>query len=501
VRASSKVTAVVLTAVLPVLSACGTTVPQTTTRAVGSDGSTALAGPTSTSGGGGAVPLPGPGSVSAGSSTSTTGDASAPASGVGPSAGAPVLAGGANVGPSGSAPGVTATTIKIGVFTAAGFSSFASSIGFNVALGDQAAEARAVISHINAHGGLAGRKIVPVFHDISVAGAATNVDSEYEAACAAWTEDDRVYAVVSPVGTVDNTLYDCLSRKGVPTISAGDSQDASFFEKYGDWYYQPTDMNLRRILSNNVDALYSAGFFGAKPRIGVIRSDTANEDTAVKQGLVPALTRHGLKVSDSYAITTDPSGSSSAYSSAVLRFQAEGITHVLFTFASPLLFMTNAENQQYYPRYGLHSRSSPAALLQGNAPAKQQHGVMGIGWQPMNDVDSAHDPGIISARQKLCLKLLRDAGQDTSSRATALVGLWLCDNFFFLQDALKRAPSFGIPGLRAGAESLSRFEAASTFRSSFAPGRVHDGARSYRLFAYKDDCGCYQYVSPLRSAA
>jgi hypothetical protein len=77
----------------------------------------------------------------------------------------------------------------------------------------------------------------------------------------------------------------------------------------------------------------------------------------------------------------------------------------------------------------------------------------------------------------------------------------MCDNLFFLRDALLRAPTFAIAGLRAGAETLTHYDAASTFRSTFAPGRLHDGASAYRLFAYKSPCSCYEYISGLRPAA
>jgi ABC-type branched-subunit amino acid transport system substrate-binding protein len=404
-------------------------------------------------------------------------------------------------GPSGLAPGVTGRTIKVGVYTAQGYGDFTSALGTEIALGNQQVQARAVIDYLNAHGGVAGRKVVPVFHDADLASAAANPSQEYERACTSWTQDQRVYAVVSPFGTTDDTLYECLSKAGVPIVNAGESRDSSFFQKYGPWYYQPTDMNLRRILSDNVDALHAAGFFGAHPRIAVLRADLPDEAAAVERGLKPALERHGLSLASSFAVPYDSSGGSAYYSSAVLRFQQERITHVLFAFyGSPLLFMIAAENQRYYPRYGLHSRSSPAALLQGAAPTAQQRGAMGIGWQPMNDVDSAHDPGVLNDRQALCLRLLKDAGEDTTNRATALVGLWICDNLFFLQDALRGAPTFMPAGLRAGAEALGAFRAASTFQSRLGPGRLHDGAASYRLFAFKDDCACYQYVSPEHSA-
>jgi hypothetical protein len=466
------------------------------------NGSTVVAGsPKSVPG---AITAPAGMSLASGSAPGATTTGAASVAG-GSAAAAPVTSGQPAAtsahGPVGTALGVTDKTIKVGVYTVEGFSSVASSFGFNVATGDQAADAKAVIKYLNAHGGMAGRTIEPVIHDANVAELSNNPSSEYEAACAAWTKDTRVYAVVSPVGTVNNTLYDCLSKAGVPTVSAGESQDASFFQKYGDYYYYPTDMNLRRILSNNVDALASAGFFGVHAKIGLILGDTANERAAVDDGLKPALARHGLSLADSFAVQADSSGAAT-YDNAVLRFKAEGITHVIFTYiGSPLEFMLSAKSQHYHPAYALNSRNSPAAELEGNAPSDQQQGSMGIGWQPMNDVDTSHDPGIFSDRQKLCLKLIKDAGQNTSVRATALVGLWMCDNLFFLRDALLRAPTFAIAGLRAGAETLTHYDAASTFRSTFAPGRLHDGASAYRLFAYKSPCSCYEYISGLRPAA
>jgi hypothetical protein len=297
-------------------------------------------------------------------------------------------------------------------------------------------------------------------------------------------------------------MYTCLAKAGALSVSAGESRDEAFFQRFAGWFYEPVDMSLTRILRNNADALAGAGFFGTAPKIGVVIGDNVDERTAMDKGLKPALAKHGLAVADYVAVPTDTSSGAAAYQNAVLKFRAEGITHVMFGYiGNPLQFMINAENQGYHPRYGLHSRNSPAAVLQGNAPQNQQRGVMGIGWQPMNDVDGQHDPGILNERQKTCLELVKEAGQDPNVRATALLGLWICDGLFFLRDALARSSDLSPGGFRRGAEGLGAFPAASTFRSTFSPGRLHDGASSYRLFAYKSDCSCYQYTSPLRTAA
>jgi ABC-type branched-subunit amino acid transport system substrate-binding protein len=480
------------------LAGCGTTVPLAARQ---SAADSALPGETTAPNFTSAPPGVGGGSAVSGARPGSSGQALR-AGGVVPTASvsSPPLAGNqagkAPSGPVGGAVGVTATTIHLGVFTLSGFSKAGEALGIDAQTGDQGAVARAVIDYLNAHGGMAGRKIVPVVYDYNIPnGTANGASTELQSACAAFTDDNKVYAVATPVSTSgDNSFYDCLSKHGVITSAAGESKEQGFFARRANWFYEPMDMNLTRILSTNVDALSSAGFFGAHPKIAAMIGDTTDERAALKDGLTPALARHGLSLTD-YVATND----SSAYSNAVLKFKSEGITHVLFGFlGSPLTFMTNAETQHYYPRYGLHSRSSPGALLQGNAPAAQQVGAMGMGWQPMNDVDGQRDPGVLNARQKLCLQLTKQAGQDPSVRVTALVALWICDAIFFVRDTLAIAPDFTPAGFRAGAEALGTVGVASTFRSTLGPGLLHDGAGAYRVFAYKSDCSCYQYVSPLR---
>jgi hypothetical protein len=396
--------------------------------------------------------------------------------------------------------GVTATTISLGVYTVQAFSKVTASAGLNIATGDQEAQARAVINYLNAHGGIAGRRIVPVFHDFDVARAATDVNSEYESACSAFTQDNHVYAVATPVGTLNDTFYACLAKAGVISSATADTKDAAFFRQYADTFYMPAETNTTRTLANAVRPMRATGWFGKAPRIGVVRTDTIEDKRAVDQGLKPALAAVGMRVSEEFAapVTGD---SSSAYSSAVLKFQAAGVTHVIFTaLGSPIAFGSTAEAQQYHPKYGLNSRNGPASVLQASMPSSQLKGSMGYGWQPLNDVDAAHDPGVVSARAKECRSIMAKADQDMNTRSVASVALWICDAIFFVRDALAGAPDFTLGGFRAGAEALGRYEPASTFSSLVAPGRLHDGASSYRLFAFKDDCSCFVYTTPVRPA-
>lgn len=470
-------------------------------------------GESGSSGGIGAEPAPGSASAEetgAGQPTSASAGSSGSAGSNG--AGGPLATEATSAaGPTGTARGVTATTIKIGVYTAQGMDSAHSAIGSKVSTGDHRAMAMAVVNWINSHGGAAGRKLVPVFHNADTSRAASSPDAEYEAACAAWTEDDSVYAVASPVGTVGESLYACLAKKQVIASASQDPKDAGFFKRYADYFYGPADFNITRMLRNNVNALHAGGYFsawnhlsgepGTMPvKVGVLRADTPGEKASVDEGLKPALASHGLAVAAEFAVPPTVDGAR-AYSAAVLRFKQENITHVLFSrLGTPLFFGQSAEPQQYFPRYGIHTSNFPGSYLQFNMSAKTLGGSMGMGWQPVNDVDTQRDPGPPSDRAALCLKLMRQAGQDTSVRTLAALASWFCDSIFFIRDALERAPNFTPAGFRAGAEALTRYEAASTFRSGFAPGRLHDGAMAYRLFAFGAACGCFDYVTPVRPA-
>jgi hypothetical protein len=400
-------------------------------------------------------------------------------------------------GPSGTARGITSTSIKIGAITVQGANDFIGSAGFSFDTGDQAAMTRAIAAHLNASGGIAGRKINVVFHDIPVNDLLANPSSAYQAACSDFTEDQGIYAMSSVLGTFGDTLYACLSRQRVISVT-NDPRSARFFTTYSDYFYAPNEVNVTRMWRSLVPALQRAGYFGSKAKIGLLRQDTPDDKSAADEGLRPALAQLGLKVDSDIAFSPD-SNSSAQYSSAVLKLKAAGITHVLTSpLSSALLFMPQAESQGYRPRYGLQSRNSPGALA-ANVPASQLKSAIGVGWQPMQDVDNAHDPGPVSARQTECTKVLKSTGQDVSVRTTLLVGLAICDNFLLLRDVLAGAKTFAARDVSAAARSLTSYTSAFTFRGGLRPGGLNDLAQAYRLFTFASGCSCFTYTSTIQA--
>ncbi len=105
-----------------------------------------------------------------------------------------------------SAPGVSATTVTVGI-PYIDFSSL-KSLGLNLDDGNFPDAYKALIAHLNASGGIAGRKIVPVFLAVNPTGTAAAVT-----ACTQLVEDDKIFVAIGPEQS------DCyLETYHVPTI-------------------------------------------------------------------------------------------------------------------------------------------------------------------------------------------------------------------------------------------------------------------------------------------
>jgi ABC-type branched-subunit amino acid transport system substrate-binding protein len=388
-------------------------------------------------------------------------------------------------------PGVTDTQIRVGVYTVNGYDDYAASAGLSgIRTGDQGAISSSVISYINRNGGVLGRKLVPVFHDYSIPLATTNPASETQAACAAWTQDTKVFAVIAPSTTSDmGNLMECLSSQHVFAISELALVDAGFMRRYGKHFYVASGVNETRALKDNVDALFARGFFPPGKPVGVIHYNTTTDKGAAYEGIVPALKAHGLTPD---VAEVNIHGSGNEYANIVLRYKAEGVQSVVFTWTSVYLFSQAAQAQRYAPRLGISTYALPQ-FLQQNVPPSQLKGSMGISWDPSADVDARRDPGPVSARSKLCLKLGAEAGQDETNRSVAGNTLGYCDALLFFADTLNKAKAPTVDAFQEAVRGTgSSYTSAMTFRTRFGPGR-NDGAAAYRMLAFQGSCTCFAY--------
>ena len=501
------------------VSACGSTVQVTgsvpsltdgsglsapTSDADGTSSGTAPSGTISgsTSGGSGLGPAVSgsqPGGTTGGTSSGTAGGTAA-----GATTGAPQVT---------NAPGVTATQIKVGIMYVANGDSAAKSAGYNVSRGDEEKNWRAVIAEVNARGGVAGRRLVPVFYAFDAQSPATTSSKE-AAECAAFTQDNRVFVVVT-TGTPEFT--ECLDRAGVLHATTGSyvGHDRDFYRRYPTYFEQRPSQE--RYQADLVAALVRQNYFSGwdtvrgapaagKAKLGALVIDRPDYLRAVEHVLLPALRRAGHPLDPRlvhrvplYVGAPDAGPAAAATKSAVLRFQQERVTHVIVLDAngtSTALFAQNSQSQLYFPRLGGTSASGFQQLYDLKAlNDKQINGAAGLGWTPTLDLRVGQGDRYLSKAAPECLSIIkRRTGQTFSSTTAAGVAMFACDAIFPLAAAFQHTKG---PLTRAIAvrviESVGGSLLAASVPRLFFSRTQHDGLQTAFDMAWDTGCRCIRY--------
>lgn len=392
--------------------------------------------------------------------------------------------------------GVTEDAVYIGYSSARDLSTVAGTLGIEgTNTGDIDGQVRAVVNDINGRGGLLGREIKLVNHDYKA--AQSNREAQSQAACATWTQDHQVFAVMDTAGASDPVLEACLTERGVPLLSNWLTRSANAFAR-NPLVVGVSEMPMDDYVPAVVDRLAAQDFFtswdtvrGREGTIQPIKIGLTHFDNEVgntyAELLRGRLAEHGYEVAAEESHSEDLSDNAASTSSAVLRFKAEGVTHV---FNANLFFYQQAENQDYHPRYAIDDYISTPQLLAENVGPSQLHGALGAGYQPLAEVADPADPTLATAR---CRELMNKAGHDTSSQFTFTVMLGVCDPFGLLEAGLDASRDLTATGLVRGIESLgSGFVPGATYNTFFSPTR-HAGANGVRDFVYDDTCRCFTF--------
>lgn len=413
--------------------------------------------------------------------------------------------------------GVTATTIKIGFNHAAPLGPAYRAVGFGGSAEgtDERSIAEALVKHLNKHGGIAGRKIVPVFFEYDAVTGGT-WDSLAAAACEHFITDEKVFAVVSGhVGQTDS-LLDCLAKGQTPLVTQNQwPYDAKYYTDYAKYLYQPGRMRPERWVPQYVDGLYASGYFKGAT-VGILRFDAPVFDR-IQKLFDAEFAKRKLTIAHEAVISTPQSvgdfGTMGAQlQNAIVQFRSKGVGHVIFNeWAAqiPFFFLTQAEEQGYRPRYGFTSVNLPGTIEQQAAPV-QLEGALAVSWLPAQDVHLAkNDPRTGTGDiHEQCLKWVNANGYKSASRL--YVGTY-CDSLLFLKDSFGFTNNITPGGLWSAAPKLgTSYASPYTWKTKFALGRT-DGASHVRMLKYEirnPACqpgedppkGCFYYTGPLRPA-
>jgi ABC-type branched-subunit amino acid transport system substrate-binding protein len=227
----------------------------------------------------------------------------------------PVASGDAGAAPSQSAPGVTPTSIKVGI-TYPDVAAIASII--NVNPGNYQVAYTTLINQINAHGGINGRKITPVYAPVDplgTAGAAT--------ACTKLTEDDQVFAVLGFFQAADIGCY--VTGHDTPIIG-GTLSGAQAAQAKAPWFNNIiSDSDL---IPKEMAIFKQEGAFTGK-KVAVVGTTT---DQSEMNLVVPALRKVKADVVQTAINSvpeTDTAAQTQEYNVIAQKFQASGANVVV----------------------------------------------------------------------------------------------------------------------------------------------------------------------------
>ncbi|MCU1595593.1 MAG: hypothetical protein JWO12_2985 [Frankiales bacterium] len=492
-----------LFAVVPLLclivSACGSTVSTQQQRA-GGDGLTGAPGPGSlTSSSSTGVGSPDQALVGGGLPANADGSSGSQRTGLGASVpGSPsgdVRGGGSSTGAAsgqGAANGAAShVPVRVGFeIIKGGNQAFASVFGTPVNFGNGKIEVSSIVKDVNAHGGVGGRPIVPVFGEWNVADG----DSGREADCRAMTEDGKVAFIITVVN-ISQSYVTCAAKHGVPVINASISAgDQDLYRTFSDFLFTPSLMNLNREQQLLLQAQKETGRLGPKVKVGVVIDGTDPSYQRVYDATVhPTLASYGLP-HEPYVINTQ-----SDIQGAILRFVQDGVTLVDFiapSGVSEVLWMNAAEQQAYRPQYALATSSSPW-FVSSAAPKNQVKGIAGIGSLPLSDVETSQYP--TTPREKHCLDLIRAGGENNAERHGSITATVYCEGIYaFAAVGTRVSGPLTARAFRSAYPTLgTSYGPVVTFATDFSRAR-HDNAIGYRLLAYTSGCSCVSYTSGVR---
>ena len=234
--------------------------------------------------------------------------------------------------------GVTATTIKVGVslLDYACVASFTNSLRFG-----QPANYQVFIDYVNQHGGVAGRKIVPVYKLFCPIGTATVL-----ASCTSLTEDSQVFAVMGTFYDPSGDGQTCIAAQHHRVLLTFDLTQA-IIDKSPPGLIVNAGSNPERLVRVLLTLLSKRGTLKGKT-VGVL-GDTTGSAT-VNGTILPGLRKLGVKLGTAGLLTisgADTTAAQSQLDSFIERWKTEHVDTVFLSgyAASSVQFVTKLRKE------------------------------------------------------------------------------------------------------------------------------------------------------------
>ena len=388
--------------------------------------------------------------------------------------------------------GVTADTIKLGVFII-DFGG-ANSLGAGVTGYDPKAQqsyVSAYVDDVNAHGGVNGRRLVPVERTVDILNQQTMRD-----ACTAFGETDRVFAVAQVLGVYGDPILKCAHDEHLPFLSNDGAVQSYYAAADGNLF--TTSPSTRRSFLNLEHELIRLGELKGK-KVGVLYEDgyLLPDDKAlvaqVNRDLGVQVVKGSLSASDStLALRQIPT--------VAQDFCGKGVNYVLMLtnelYGSQ--FADNVDkNPGCRPSYAISDfdfamdgdsflKNMPASFFtRAIAVTSTRNGEGRIG-KPEQPVDAACRKAYETASSGHALDRNASANSDYFNALAACQVLRT-----FVQGVTAAGANPTRVAFRDGLSRVGSFDNAYYGPSSFTTAR-HDAPQVIRLTQAFGDCTCWK---------
>ncbi len=411
-----------------------------------------------------------------------------------------VMPGALDGGPPGTAltgtgPGVTDTTVKV-VFVGVDLGTTGTSLGFRTAAaGDLPAQVKALETYVNANGGIAGRRMEAVFRRYE---ASNDSPAAEEKLCNQITQDDQAFAVVL-TGQFQANARPCYAQRRTLMLDATVvATDDATYARLSPYLWSASFPSYDEFVTALLRTLSEQDFFAGAGGAGVVAADTPSNRAVYQRLAEPELTRFGAAPTVSWIDTTDLGTLNAGLNQAVVDFRSRGVDRVLFLGGARLasFFLTTAAAQSYTARYAVSSFDNPAFLVNNpeTIPVAALDGMIGIGFNPSQDVPDSGFPFPGGDAERACLDIFAAGGQTFKTRENARVAFTYCDAALLLHAAAKDlGPNLNAAAFAQAAAALGDRFTPAAGTSGLLGGERRTAGNGYRVLAYDTGCRCFGY--------
>jgi hypothetical protein len=360
-------------------------------------------------------------------------------------------------------------------------------------------EFKSITNYVNAHGGIAGRQVIPAIFHTEFAGITMAQGTQQ--ACTYFTQDQPVSVVISQ-DSIPGESVKCFAQHHIVTVTADTYPHGNTdYQSLSPYLYAPDRPRPERWIQAYVDGLLAQHFFDGNVKVGLVRYDYPEYNAVVDSVLKPTLASHHVTVAQD-AVITPPAGEASfgdlqnQLQTTVLKFKSAGVNRVLFITdvgTVDIFWYQIAQSQHFSPEYGLSSTEQMSVFID-QAPKGSFNGAAGVGWDPFYDVKAAQDPDHSPAADT-CKQVMNNPQDVPAGRNNK------CDSLMFLKAAYDNAAKMGditAAGIQKAVASLgTSFQPAEVFSTNFGPG-LYDGPSKYMDYTYDNGCNCFKYTGTLQ---